>query len=334
VRLLFELSGEHPTLPAAEALAALGLQGAVREVARDTMVLVAEGAPSDVPALAARLGLAHTLGEHLATVPCQPAVILDAVKQAAPRVGPRFRVRAHRMGMLARGLVPSRLEREAGAALLEGRRVVLSGEADELRILLAERAHLGLKLADVDRTALDARAVRHRPFFSPISLHPRFARALVNLARVQAGQRVADPFCGTGGLLVEAGLLGARVAGADRDVEMVEGTRDTLAHFGLEAELVLGDVAESLARLAPLDAVVSDPPYGRASTTAREGRLRLYRRALAAMAKALRPGGRAALVFPDAEALRLAPPELALEQRHVQRVHRSLDRHYAVFARR
>jgi tRNA G10 N-methylase Trm11 len=52
------------------------------------------------------------------------------------------------------------------------------------------------------------------------------------------------------------------------------------------------------------------------------------------MGEAVRPGGRVAIVLPDADAARLAPPGMALEQRHVQRVHRSLERHYLVFVRR
>jgi tRNA (guanine10-N2)-dimethyltransferase len=151
---------------------------------------------------------------------------------------------------------------------------------------------------------------------------------------VRPGDRVADPFAGTGGLLLEAGLAGAAVLGADLDPVMVEGSRDALAHYGVAGDIAVGDVAETLARMAaaaPLDAIVSDPPYGRSSTTAREPPRELYGRALAAMASALKPGGRLAIVLPDPEAAKQAPPSLVLEQAHVQRVHRSLDRHYLVF---
>jgi tRNA (guanine10-N2)-dimethyltransferase len=327
VRLLVELSGEHPTLPAAEALAVLGGQ----EAARDTHLLVLDGASAE---RAERLGLTHAVSEHLASVPCTREAVLRAARDLDARVGPVFRVRAHRLGEHARDLVPGELERALGAQLFPGRKVSMDGPADEVRVLLGERAHLGLLRARLDRAAYDARAVRFRPFFSPVSLHPRFSRALCNLARVGPGQRVADPFCGTGGLLLEAAMLGAEVRGGDLDPAKAEGSRATLAHFGLRGEVRVGDVADTLRALPPLDAVVSDPPYGRASTTAREEPRALHARALAAMADAVRPGGRVAIVLPDADADRLAPPGLALEQRHVQRVHRSLDRHYLVFQRR
>lgn len=333
MRLLFELSGEHPSLPAAEALATLELQGGAREELREETLLVVETPARDMPALAGRLALTHCIDEALSRVPAERDVILDAVKVLEPRVGPAFRVRVHRVGAHGRALSPHALERDAGALLAPGREVRFEGPADEVRVLLARQAHLGLRLAEVDRAPFDARHVRHRPFFSPVSLHPRFARALVNLARVRPGDKVADPFAGTGGILVEAGLVGARVVGADLDPAMAQGTREVLAHYGIPGEVLEGDVAETLARLGPVDAVVSDPPYGRASTTAKEPPPSLHRRALDAMAGALRPGGRLAVVLPGAEAARAAPPGLRLEQEHVQRVHRSLDRHYFVFRR-
>lgn len=331
MRLLFELSGEHSTLPAAEALALLAMQGGAREELREETLLVAHAPAADAPALAARLGLCHVIDALLASVAATPEAIVAAMPGIAPQVGPAFRIRAHRVGGFARGLNPTALERACGAALAEGRKVVFDGPADEVRILLARHAHVALRLADIDRTPFDARHVRHRPHFRPVALHPRFARALVNLAQVRRGDRVADPFAGTGGLLAEAGLVGAKPLGADLDPAMAQGSRDFLAQCGLEGEVLEGDVAETLQAMAPLDAVVSDPPYGRASWTAKEKPGELYARALAAIAGALRPGGRAALVFPSADAAALAPPGLALEQAHVQRVHRSLDRHFLVF---
>jgi tRNA (guanine10-N2)-dimethyltransferase len=334
VRLAFELSGEHPTLPAAEALAALEVLGGGYEVGRDGTVLFAEASAPSIPDLAARLGLCHVIGQHLASCAPTEEAILAAVQGIAPRVGPSFRVRAHRIGEHGKAIAPTGLERNPGALLAPGRRVVLDGPAEEVRILLGAEAHLTLRGAAIDRTPFDARHVRHRPHFSPVALHPRFARCLVNLARVQPGDKVCDPFTGTGGVLAEAALVGARVVGGDLDPAMVEGSRAFLAQVGAEGEVLQADVAETLAKAAPLDAVCSDPPYGRASWTAKEQPPQLYRRALAAMAEAVRPGGRVALVVPDPTLAQDAPPALVMEQAHVQRVHRSLDRHYLLFRRR
>ena len=50
--------------------------------------------------------------------------------------------------------------------------------------------------------------VKYRPYFSPISIHPRIARSMINLSNCKVGDTILDPFCGTGGILVEAADVG------------------------------------------------------------------------------------------------------------------------------
>ena len=181
--------------------------------------------------------------------------------------------------------------------------------------------------------AFGARHVRHRPFFAPVTLHPRLARALVNCAGVGAGALVWDPFCGTGGILLEAGLVGARVAGSDLQSKMVEGTRTTLAAMDVRPErLEAGDVAAAAASIGRVDAVVTDPPYGRGATTNRERPDALYRRFFDAAADALAPGGALVAILPSKEAAALAQG-FRLEEMHEVPVHRSLTRHVCRFVR-
>ena len=52
---------------------------------------------------------------------------------------------------------------------------------------------------------------------------PRMARALVNISLVNPGEWLFDPFCGTGGILIEASDVGAVAAGGDMDRVMVTG---------------------------------------------------------------------------------------------------------------
>ncbi|NIP34812.1 MAG: methyltransferase domain-containing protein, partial [Thermoplasmata archaeon] len=89
----------------------------------------------------------------------------------------------------------------------------------------------------------------HRPFSHPISLHPKYARAMVNLAKVPLGGRILDPFCGTGGVLIEAALLGYEPLGSDIDPRMVEGSRRNLEAMGLQAGLEVADVSDAGATL-------------------------------------------------------------------------------------
>jgi tRNA (guanine10-N2)-dimethyltransferase len=60
-------------------------------------------------------------------------------------------------------------------------------------------------------------------------LPPKLAQIMLNLAKVQPGERVLDPFCGTGVVLQEAMLMGCQVYGADISDRMVRFTRDNLA---------------------------------------------------------------------------------------------------------
>ena len=114
-----------------------------------------------------------------------------------------------------------------GAILAKGRKVDLERPDNEVRLLLSDRLHIFISQKSIDRSSFELRKVAERPFFSPVSLHPRYARALVNLTRAKRGQRLLDPFCGTGGILLEAASIGLRVSGSDISPEMVEGAKRT-----------------------------------------------------------------------------------------------------------
>ena len=134
--------------------------------------------------LAARLGLAHAVDAHWATTPATPRAILPAVGNV-DLGGATFAVRGRRVREHHPDLPLGDVERTLGALLAATGKVDLRAPKVEVRVLLAEWAYVGALLAEVDRAAFEARAVKNRPFFSPVSLHPRFARALVNLARVR-----------------------------------------------------------------------------------------------------------------------------------------------------
>lgn len=325
MRLLVELSAEHDTLPLAELRAVLDVAGGA-VVRVDGAVALVE--TPDAAFLATRLALAHAILEHWWSGPTRD--LAGAVK--GRETGGTFAVRPRSLSGAQPDVSLTDLAREVGAAL-KGKVDLRAPEVD-VRVLLAGEAHAGRLVAEVDRKAFDARHVKHRAHFAPVSLHPRYARTLVNLARVKTGDLVVDPFCGTGGLVVEAGLVGARVLASDLDPRMVAGTRAELARVGVAgARVETRDVGE-LPQLAPgADAVVSDPPYGRSSTTNREPMDDLYARFVAAAHEALRPGGRLAVIFPTAERRALAAERFRLVEAHDQRVHRSMTRHWGVFER-
>jgi tRNA (guanine10-N2)-dimethyltransferase len=156
-----------------------------------------------------------------------------------------------------------------------------------------------------------------------------------NLARVRTGDRVVDPFVGTGALLLEAALLGARVTGVDRDDEMVRGALRNFAQVGRPADaFTVGDAADAFPAPGGVgwDAVLTDPPYGRASGSGGEPPSELLRRVLPRWAERVRAGGAVVVVVPGGDDP--LGEEWVRTVGVPDRVHRSLTREFRVYERR
>ncbi|HID25184.1 MAG TPA: methyltransferase domain-containing protein, partial [Thermoplasmata archaeon] len=203
----------------------------------------------------------------------------------------------------------------------------------EIRVILTDdKWYVCKKIAKINRSMFEARKVQHRPFFSPISIHPRLARAMVNLSLVEEGETLLDPFCGTGGILLEAGLVGVVVVGGDIQQRMVDGCKKTLDAYNIkDYKLLCCDVEEILSEFNLADAVVTDFPYGRAATTNRENVVSLYERAFKSIHAVLRKGRRAVVTLPSMDAVKQGKEFLDLKEVHPYRVHKSLTRYIAVY---
>ena len=103
-----------------------------------------------------------------------------------------------------------------------------------------------------------------RPFFRPVSIEPRLARAAVNIASGITNGCILDPMCGTGGIVIEAALSNREALAIDFDPVMVEGTKENLDWAGVAATVVRGD-STNCTIPNNVKAVVVDPPYGRNS---------------------------------------------------------------------
>lgn len=91
------------------------------------------------------------------------------------------------------------------------------------------------------------------------SLPSQLARALVNLV-ARPGDRVFDPVCGTGVLLVEAARIGCEVSGSDQSWKAVRWARENLAALGLEGAIARANALTLESE--PCDVLVGDLPYG------------------------------------------------------------------------
>jgi len=132
--------------------------------------------------------------------------------------------------------------------------------------IIEEKLIIGELIQDIDRGLFQKRSNEKRPFSSPVSLDPVLARVLVNLSEVEAGGKILDPFCGTGGILIEAGLCGILPQGTDTKKEMVKGTRKNLEEYGIIGhDIRQMDAEKSLEEFEETDAIITDLPYGKAS---------------------------------------------------------------------
>jgi tRNA (guanine10-N2)-dimethyltransferase len=328
---LFELSGEHPTLPSAEALACVEAETmSSTRLGSGPGYEILDFDRRDVSAVANRIALTHRIGRYLGACDLpEMESFLSGLLIPEGSVSVRAkRVEKSQMDIDILGLV-----RKCGSILTRGRIVDLETPDVPVRILVSDKLHFYICDFEVDRKQFDVRKVGERPFFSPVSLHPRYARTLVNLTRVKKGQTLLDPFCGTGGILIEASMIGAKVLGSDIAEDMAGGCVANLNHFHAPFERIdISDIGDIATVFGKVDVVATDPPYGRSASLWKEGKSSLYGRAMDAFVDSVRPSGRVGVVFPaPLDHLR---KELEETESHIQRVHRSLSRHYFIFTRR
>jgi tRNA (guanine10-N2)-dimethyltransferase len=226
-------------------------------------------------------------------------------------------------------------ERDLGTVLVDrGFAVDLEDPDHELRAVFADDVCLvGWQVAE-RAAAFGSRAPTDRPFFQPGSMAPVDARAYVNLAAGPAlpDATVFDPMCGTGGLLLEAGLIGAHAFGSDAQWKMVRGTAENLAQFLPDArwDVVRGDATALPFADDVADAVVFDAPYGRQSKIAGH---ELESLVGGALGEAARVAPSCVLVGDRSYEDAARDAGWTVEARFERRVHGSLTRHVHVLSR-
>ncbi|WP_353634798.1 TIGR01177 family methyltransferase [Halobacterium sp. NMX12-1] len=316
---VLELGGADDDFAAAEARAA----------ATDARVAAPGiGLASDVDRERFRgLAYAHRAGHHVATTDASVAAAADALREADVAREGTVAVRARNVRNTT-DVDTQQAERDLGGVLVDaGFDVDLDDPDHELRALFADDSCFLAWLTVESVRDFGERKPTDRPFFQPGSMDPLLARALCNLARVQPGDVVLDPMCGTGGVLIEAGLLGARPVGTDAQQKMVEGARENLDAYVDDFGVARADATRLPLRDGAADAVIFDAPYGRQSKIETHELADLV---AGALAEARRVTDRCVLVADRdwRDAARDAGWSVA--ERFERRVHRSLTRHVLV----
>ena len=199
-------------------------------------------------------------------------------------------VKSSRTGEKIEGWSSRTIAGEIGGVLVEsGRKIDLTTPDVTLRVHLLSPSQRTVHPDDIETAPVIAwgitihdgddwakRTAPNRPFFKPVSLDPKLARAMVNLA-CPSGGRLLDPFCGTGGLIVEGILCGLSCGGSDLAWPMVTGTRENAAwaqERGGEGDFeIRNGSALELSDVwgCQFDGFAFDPPYGRNAWKSSDG---------------------------------------------------------------
>ncbi|MGA2918280.1 methyltransferase domain-containing protein [Methanoregula sp.] len=319
MKLIFELSGENPTLPFAE----LECIGSVLD--QRLQVAVAECPdPAEAHRLAMTQGVLEYLGE------CEPALpaFRDLLKDLSLETTRPFAGRTKKVhgGCHERNPQSQREFENLIGTMINGPVSLKQPEVEYRAILSEDKCYFGRVLFTIDRSAYDIRNPGKRDFFHPGVMMPRMARTLVNLACARKGDILLDPFCGTGGILIEAELLDLYAVGSDFDPFMIKGSIKN----SRESAFLQADATSLPFRDRSIDTIVTDFPYGQSVCIRKTDTMdQLYADALEEIRRLIKPGRRAVIVT-HRDIADIASQHMTILQHHDQRVHKSLTRRVLV----
>ena len=267
-------SQEHPELPLAELEAVMECENidATIDVVAEGLVIL-----KDIPderidqyheTLTKRLGYTHEV--HQLIMKSSPEMLSEDIPSInwQDYISETFAVRVKRLNSQIDTVAT---ERKAGALILDNCndiKVKLREPNSLVRMVASKNdIYIAVEKFKLNKKHFVESKPHKRPFFYPGSMSPKLARCMVNLSRVTEGQLLLDPFCGTGGILIEAGLIGCKVVGSDIYWKMKNGAAINLDHFGITDYRTFNLDVRELKMYEKVAAVVTDPPYGISTST-------------------------------------------------------------------
>jgi tRNA (guanine6-N2)-methyltransferase len=202
-------------------------------------------------------------------------------------LGSTFRVTSERIG--EHDFTSIDIQREAGQALVDKyrRKVSLKNPETIVRVDVAHR----ICIVGLQKTRVSLRIRYQRVFQHYSALNPIIAYAMLRVADVQPGDRVLDPFCGGGTIIIEAAQVWENLdlLGIDISPKSIEGAWRNAEAAGVKnkVKFIVGDslrLDRVLAADWMVDKVVSNLPFG-----IRSGRLKVIPKIYEGFLRSLKP---------------------------------------------
>lgn len=259
MKYICHLSMDNPELAQAE------LEAVIPDITIDdsldgALVWTTSASPSQLKELATRLAYTQSIGQVLVHTPTFK--FLDALRQVPWKTlyKESFWVTVEKKHRTNPITTPD-VAKIIAAALTNPKGNAESPSLHVFAYITEKNSVASIPVYQNDKT-FNERKPQHRPAFHPASINPKLARALVNLSGISKGV-VLDPFCGVGGILIEAGLMGLYCKGADISTEMIEKAQTNLDHYKITRYSLTKHDATTLEESA--DVIVTDLPYGRST---------------------------------------------------------------------
>lgn len=183
-----------------------------------------------------------------------------------------FKVRMQQFGVRDKLAVSEIIEGKVGGIIKQKYpevHVDLSNPADELLILAWDcSAAMGWLKGEILYSSINDRAPKNSPYFGGGAMKPLLSRICVNLLQ-PLNPIVLDPFCGHGGMLREIADMGAFAIGIEISTRVIRQASFNNRFHKYEdlINLIQADALYPPFRNGAINAVVTDPPYARQTTT-------------------------------------------------------------------
>jgi tRNA (guanine10-N2)-dimethyltransferase len=336
MNIIFELSKEYKHLAIDEIISCLksfNINYKIIKFNQELLIISTKNNFKKIKEISKRLALTYNIG----------LLLFTSANSTQELINKSLKIKIDKPGSIAvsyrnrtTDVDSQKIIRTIASIITKNRKVDLLNPDVEIRCLITKnKTYVSINKFKIERPQFEKRKVQHRPFFSPISLHPKLSRVIVNLSEIKKNEILLDPFCGTGGILIEAGILGFNIIGNDIDKKLVEGCKKNLDFYNiLRYKIYNLDIGKIIEMIDKVDVIVTDFPYGKSTTTKGEKIISLYKRAFSAINKLLKEERKAIIGLSNRNMIELGKNYLFLEKTYDIKVHNSLTRYINVYRKK